>query len=459
VTRQIAYEVLRRVEEEGAYSHLALNADLEASSLDSRDRGLVTRIVYGVLTWRGALDDVIAGYVDGGLERLDAPVLRCLRMGAYQLHWLDRIPEHAAVDETVAMVESVGWERAGGLVNAVMRQLTDIDEESLQWWRPEDRESNPVRFIADRYSLPSWIANRLTQLFDGERAEAIAEAWTQRPPLFVRATDTEVERAFGSSDQEISRVEGVRNCWRIDADGRFARDLADADRLAIQDLGSQLVGAFPGVQPGDTVLDACAGLGGKTLQLAELVGDDGQVVAVDQHSGKLNRLADSLDARAELGDRVEIFHASLQKYTEFRKEQTDPADDVGFDHVLVDAPCSALGTIRRHPEIRWRRQEADIPDLVETQRELMETAADLVGPGGVLTYAVCTFLTEEAEKQVDRFIDNADDFDLAGPPAGTASDDDIEWKRFMNGEVLRTDPVSHDADMFFAARLRRSEKQ
>jgi 16S rRNA (cytosine967-C5)-methyltransferase len=179
------------------------------------------------------------------------------------------------------------------------------------------------------------------------------------------------------------------------------------------------------------------------------VGADGRVVAVDQHGGKLERLADSLETRPTLGPQVDIRHATLTDFVASHRQQ----DGDAFDHVLVDAPCSALGTIRRHPEIRWRRREADIPDLVAVQRELLEAAADLVAPGGVLTYAVCTFLSEEANKQVPQFLESHADFELEAPP----SDAPIDWSDYCDGDVLTTDPVSHNSDMFFAARMRRNE--
>jgi 16S rRNA (cytosine967-C5)-methyltransferase len=164
VARRTAYETLKRVDEDGAYSHLALDVQIERRDLSIEDRGLATRITYGVLTWRRALDALLDDAVDGGVRRLDPPVLRLLRIGLYQLVWLDRIPDHAAVDTVVSLTEGVGWEKATGLVNAVMRRLADKDEHI--WWREADRQDNPVKYLGARYSLPSWLANRLLQMDD-----------------------------------------------------------------------------------------------------------------------------------------------------------------------------------------------------------------------------------------------------------------------------------------------------
>ncbi len=439
--RALAYEVLRRVDEEEAFSNRALDAELAEADLDDRDRRLATRLVYGVLTWRRALDSLLDNLVHGGIAKLDSEVLRVLRMGAYQLVFLDRVPDHAAVDESAEMTERFANRGAVSLVNAVLREVTRLEEPT--WWDDDDRERKPVRYLGERYSLPNWMANRMLQLFGADRAEKFAEALTRQPPVHLRLLGERGSDAISGSDGKLEPIEGVPRAVRAERmTGQVDEAIAER-RCIIQDLGSQLVARYVGVESGMSVLDGCAGLGGKTLALADEAGGGTRVLAVDSLKWKVDKL-ERLADEAGLGTGVETAASRLQ---ELHLEETEV-----FDRVLVDAPCSALGVARRHPEIKWNRREADLPALVDLQRSLLEAAARFVAPGGVLVYSVCTFTSEEGPKQVAAFVDEHEEFEFVGPP----EDGEIDWSRYVDEQGhLSLNPVDHDADLFYAARLRR----
>jgi 16S rRNA (cytosine967-C5)-methyltransferase len=439
MARRAAFDMLTEVERRGAFSNVAVDTVLSGADLSAADRGLATQITYGVLTWKRAIDSILEETVHGGLRSLDDPVHRVLAIGVYQLAWLDRVPDHAAVDETVALTQNVGASRAKGLVNAVLREVGQRrDDDSLQWWNPADRERKPARYLGERYSLPNWMANRLWQLESIDRAEALAEALTQRAPTMLRG--------LGGGDPEtLEGAEPVASMPRAIRVPGFTDDvragLEDVDWI-VQDLGAQAVVELADVQPGDRVLDGCAGRGGKTLAMADRVGASGEVVAVDPAGEKLESLADSA-AKAGLRDRIRLWTGPLEALVE-------ETEEASFDVVLIDAPCSGLGVLRRQPEIRWNRREADVTELVSLQRTLLEAGAGRVRPGGHLVYAVCTFLTEEGPKQVERFVEHYEAFDVEAPQGP----EDIDWEPYLLEDgAVETDPLRHDADLFYAAKL------
>lgn len=441
--RELAYRVLERVEDDEAFSNRALDVELAEVEIDERDRRLATRILYGVLTWRRALDAMLDDLVHGGIRSLDPEVLRILRIGLFQMVFLDRIPKHAVVDEAAEMTKSHANQGAVSLVNAVLREASKTRDPT--WWRSEDRENNPVEYLGARYSMPNWIVNRMIQLYGFEFAEKLVEAFTERPALYIRfLADVDVSSIVDGDDQ-LAIVPGLPKTVEADQMTPSIGDALAEREAIIQDLGSQLVARFVGAKSGDRILDGCAGLGGKTLTMADDAGEGARVLAVDSIKWKVDKLA-RLAKQAPLEAQVDTRASELQDLT---------VDEVGqFDRVLIDAPCSALGVIRRHPEIKWHRRESDIPALVKLQESLLEAGARFVEPGGTLVYSVCTLTSEEGPKQVDSFLERHPDFERAEPPEGT----EIDWSPHVDETgCLSLNPVDHDSDLFFAARLRRTD--
>jgi 16S rRNA (cytosine967-C5)-methyltransferase len=457
--RELAQQVLETIEAEDAYSHIALDAALSRSSLDGRDRGLATELVYGTLTWQRALDTILGEFLQGGTRSLDRPVRIALRLAAYQIVFLDRIPAHAAVDQAVEIVKQGPSRRASGLVNGVLRNL--LRQDSIQWWRDEDRAKKPSRYLGQRYSMPNWLGNKMLQTWGLERAEAIAAAFAERPPLYLRRLDgpdnpVSAELPEGVEVAQFGANPAVPGALVADSMNDAVRDGLERGRWVVQDLGSQLIGLFTGVGAGMTVLDACAGLGGKTLHLAEMVGADGRVVALDPVASKLDMLRSAAD-QTGLAERISVQIGDAQNFAPGQSpgRSLERADDKKFDAVLVDAPCSGLGVIRRHPETRWRRGKSDIAKLAGTQAEILDACAPLVRPGGTLLYSVCTFSREEGPAQIADFLERHPEFESAPPPA-VGSGAELDWTPYLDENAhLFLNPHDHGADGFFAARLQR----
>lgn len=442
--RRLATQVLARVLDEDAYSHLALDAALERSDLEARDRGLATEIVYGTLTWLTAIDRILDDAVKGGTRRLDPEVLLILRVSVYQLVFLDRVPAHAILDEAAKLTKRHN-RRAVGLVNGVLRTLERSQSAgSITWWSERDREKKPVRYLSQRYAMPTWLTNRLWQMLGLEEAERAAAGFNTRPTTWAR------DVALRASDTHP--LPGALVATERPGEGGEA-----GEPYAIQDLGSQLIGWLAALslaahQGQDVrILDACSGLGGKALHQAALLEAaqvGGAILCVDPQASKLALLAQSASKHLT-NNRItlETFEGTLQSFV----EQCDEAAGL-FDLVLVDAPCTGLGTMRRHPETRWRRSEADVGALAKIQAELLDVAAPLVKPGGVLLYSVCTFTREEGSKQVEQFLERYSDFSRAKP----ALPEGFDWSPYLDEQgQLTTWPHLHDSDAFFAARLER----
>jgi 16S rRNA (cytosine967-C5)-methyltransferase len=345
----------------------------------------------------------------------------------------------------VRCVRAAGVERATGLVNAVLRRLA---AEHARLAMPSLAD-DPLAHLTHALSIPEWVAARWLALFGPEEAAALARACNEAPPLTVRANPQRTSAA-ALLEELRERFPEARPC-RIARGGivlgRRGNPALDpaflAGRFSVQDEASQLVVALLDPQPGERVLDACAAPGGKSTAIAERVGPEGCVLAIDRHARRLDLIRRS--AR-RLG---------LSALRTFERDATRPLQDLpiaaGFDRVLVDAPCSGLGTLRRNPDARWRVGPGDPVRLAEIQRAILRNAAATLRPGGVLVYSTCTLLPEENEAIVEAFLREAKDFRRSEPaalPAGLAPVLDP-------GGSLRCLPHRHDADGFFAARLER----
>jgi 16S rRNA (cytosine967-C5)-methyltransferase len=437
--------VLERVQRAGSYADLLLNSTLGHSALNVSDRAFATELVYGTLRWRGRIDYLLGKVLDRDLEKLEPLVATALRLGAYQILFSDRVPSSAAVDESVRCVRAAGVERATGFVNAVLRRLA-AEHETLPLPSLED---DPLGHLTHALSLPGWIAERWLALFGPEQAAALATASNAAPPLSVRVNSRRTDRETLLNELR-SRFPDAKPCAItgggivLGRRGNPALDPAFLDgRFTVQDESSQLAVDLLDPQPGERVLDVCAAPGGKATAIAERVGAEGRVMALDRHARRLDLIR--RNAR-RLG--VEIATSSRDA----RRPLTDLTGDGPFDRVLVDVPCSGLGTLRRNPDARWRIGEKDPERLAEIQRAILQNAAAVLRPGGTLVYSTCTLLPEENEAVVRSFLSGAEDYTLVAPstlPAVMAPVLDDEG-------FLRCLPHRHDTDGFFAARIERA---
>jgi len=432
--RRLAYDTLVETDRSHAHADAVLGRALSRGSLSGPDRGLATLLVYGTLARQLTLDHSLAGYLERPLARLERRVLVLLRMGLFQLAYLDRVPDFAAVDTTVNLARAVA-PAARGLVNGVLRRAA---REGLA--PPPDAD------LADRLSVvhshPRWLVERLLDELGTDEAEAFMHADNEARPTVLRALlprgsalDALTERGL-----DVAPAPLAPDAIVVSGAAAAAMGVNGVAGIAIpQAEASQLVALYVGAGAGQSVLDTCAAPGGKSAYLAALVGPSGRVVAVDPARAAARRIERL--ARAAGAGNVEIVNRSIQ----------DLEVGDGFDAVLVDAPCSGLGTLSEHPEIRWRRQPQDIDDLAARQSAILAAAAPHVRPGGVLVYATCTVLRAENDDVVDDFLGGH-------PQFGEADDDELHDSL---GPVvgddgrLRTWPHRHGTGGFFAARLRR----
>lgn len=382
--RRAALTALRAVEEDGAWSNTAVPAavgDLE----QARDRSLASHLAYDTLRFEGTLDWALGHVLTRPPDQVEAPLRRVLRLGALQLLRTE-VPAHAAVATSVALArESVPSGRAqgaGGFVNGVLRAL-DRQRDQLPW---PDRSTDPVAHLALTTAHPVWIVRELIDRFGDERTEAILVADDAPPGLTLRATgdrDALVDELVAAG---VAATAGATPA-SIRAPGADPRRLGAflEGRAVPQDEASQRVVLAAGVAPGDRVLDLCAGPGGKTTYLAAGVGPAGPpVVAVELHPHRAEMVRSAAERQGVAVD-VRVGDAAVPPVP----------DDARFDVVLLDAPCTGLGTGRRRPEVRWRRTPTDVTDLASLQRSLLLAAADRVAPGGRLVYSVCTWTAAE----------------------------------------------------------------
>jgi 16S rRNA (cytosine967-C5)-methyltransferase len=440
----VAIEALVRVDA-GAYSNLVLPGLLRASALDGRDRALVTDLVYGTLRHRGQVDHLLASASHRPLPELDAPVRAALRLGVYQL--LSGVAPHAAVGATVGAL--AGWSspatvrRAAPYANAVLRRVGALGP-PWPWPAGDDADA-----VAVRTSHPRWIVELLRRDL-GADAEAVLASANEPPEVTLRPnplrTTPEALTAELAATPGVDVKSGrlVPSSVLVRGGGDLARLPAVAEgRATPQDQASQAVAAAVAARPAERILDLAAAPGGKATALAEAIGDDGLVVAVDLRPGRVARVR---DAARRLGLRSVQVVAADGRRLPFRHPE-DSGDPGGwFDRVLLDAPCSGLGVLRRRPEARWRLDPSAIERSAALQRELLTTAVSRLRPGGLLVYSVCT-LTREETLEIDAWAERAfrdlDRQPVPGPP----------WRAHGRGALLL--PTAAGSDGMFLLLLRR----
>lgn len=444
--RLIALRVLDRVDRTRAYADLTLHSALSRSTLHGVDRALATELVYGTLRWRGRLDFLLGALLDRDPGTLEPSVRNALRLGAYQIVFSDRIPDSAAVDESVRGIRALGSERATGLVNAVLRRLTrDHDHIELP-----TLEKDPVGHLTHTLSYPAWMAERWIALFGDQEAAALAREMNVVPPRTLRTNPHAVDRQTLLADLRQrfpdATPSGVAPLGiRLGARGNPGQDPAFLDgRCTVQDEASQLIVELLDPQAGERILDACAAPGTKTTAIAERVGPSGSVTALDRHPRRLELVG--RDAR-----RLGLGNIACREHDATRP-LGDPVASDRFDRVLVDAPCTGLGSIRRNPDARWRVTDSDPARLARLQKAILENSAAALKPGGCVVYSTCTFLPEENEAVIEAFLAGAHDFrrvEQAALPATVRPFTDA-------GGTFHTWPHRHDTDGFFAVRLERN---
>ncbi|MCI1881859.1 MAG: 16S rRNA (cytosine(967)-C(5))-methyltransferase RsmB [Sporolactobacillus sp.] len=443
--RETALDLLIRILRDGAYSQIVLNEALIRSTVSEKDKKLITVLVYGVLQRKLTLDFILSRLIS--TEKTDQWVRVLLMTAVYQKIYLDRIPDHAIVNETVKIAGKRGHPGIRGFVNAVLRRFLREGVPDLPAGLSESRR------LAIETSHPEWMLNLWTQQWDPETARRIAENGNTVPPVFVRINRTKTTRAelIGLLEREgISAQPGrlSADCLKITS-GHANGSTALADGLiTVQDESSMLVADVVAPEKGSVVLDACAGPGGKATHLGERLSGCGSVLALDLHEHK-TRLIDRAAHRLGLTD---IRTMALDAR---RAKDTLPAES--FDRVLLDVPCSGLGVIRRKPEIKWEKKKTDIAPLTDVQQALLESAAPLVRAGGWLIYSTCTISREENDRQLFGFLAGHREFEWE-PGFFSRLPGQLESCRVAGGcSMIQLMPGQFGTDGFFIGCLRRKK--
>jgi 16S rRNA (cytosine967-C5)-methyltransferase len=442
--RQLATEILAKVDARKAYADILLDRSLKSTELSDRDRALLTELVYGTLRWRGHIDGRVSSNLRRPLTDTDAFLRNLLRMTLYQLLFLDRVPAYAAVNEAVQTAKVHGGDRAAGFINGVLRNFL---REKRKHAAPGPG-ADTIGSLAVEYSHPRWLVKRWLDELGREETTALMKANNERARLVLRVN---LRRSTRDGLLDLLEKNGIAaGPTRWSPQGLVLEQGAAVDRLPgfreglfqVQGEASQLVAYLLSPRPGERILDACAAPGGKTTHLAEFMEDTGRLIALDRSDRGLEKIRAN---SARLG--LTSIHAAKSDVSrEAAAGLRGP-----YNRVLVDAPCSGLGTLRSHPEIKWHRAENDIERLSALQLKILHQVASYLGPGGILVYSTCTLTSTENEQVVENFLEQHKQFELENAAAYLPE----AALSLVRGKYFLALPHRHDTDGFFAARMRK----
>ncbi len=455
-SRNIALQVLCRVERDRAYINIILDAELQKfSGLDQRDKGLATELSYGVVRRQKTLDWYLDQICKKPMQKTNLCLRSILRLGAYQLLMLDRIPPSAAINESVKLAEQYSRQIklpakiAKGVVNGILRQL----QRSRAVLKKPDILRRQSARLATEHSFPEWLVKRWIQRLGTEGAEDACRVNNQATPLSLRVNSLK-SSVIALQEQLSGQVETLQPL-PSPLSGLVitgAPPLAELSCLSngeatVQNAASMLIPFILDPHPGERILDVCAGSGIKTTQIAERMRNQGRITAVDLYEGKLRRLKKNCERWGV--DIVQIFCGDMTTVREVPGFVHEGRQ--GFDRILVDAPCSGLGVLRKHPEAKWTRQEDDMREFQHLQLKILSNASNFLPPeGGTLVYSTCTTEPEENEDLLARFLRTAQGFHVESIHKYIPED----LRPYITAEnYLRIDPPQGYFDGFFCARL------
>ncbi len=439
--RKAALDALKRTEK-GAYSNIALDNILAKSGMDDRDKALASALFYGVMENRTQLDAAISALLRKPNQKLEDDVRLILRMGIYQLGYMDKIPDSAAVDEAVKLTRKTGHASAAGFVNGILRSYIRAGKTTPL---PE-RSADPLLWLSLKYSCPMWIVELWVNCYGEELCESILSTFAGRPPIFARVNTqrTAADALVRKLEQEgvsAKRYPLLTDVLVLEGTGDVELLSAYKDGLFhVQDIASQLCAANVRAQRGDVILDACAAPGGKSFTIAQTAQDDCTVIACDLHSSRVDLIA---EGAKRLG---------LDSVKACRRDAAAQGSKIMADRVLCDVPCSGLGVIRRKPDIK-SKSRSELETLPELQYSILETNAACLKPGGRLIYSTCTLNPAENGEVFDRFLASHPEF----KPAELFLPEGVERRIQEPEHELTLFPERDGWDGFFMAAAVRKE--
>jgi 16S rRNA (cytosine967-C5)-methyltransferase len=434
--RGIAIKILNRIERTDAYLDKMLDSHLKETDISDLDKGLLTEIVHGVIRWKNRLDWVISGFYHGNYYKSEINLKNALRVAVYQILFLDKVPEYAAVNEAVEFLKRLNGDKAGNLVNAVLRNIIRNKSEIRY---PEVLQDS-LAYLSVYYSHPNWMVKRWLSRFGFEDTEKLLLSNNQIPEITIRINKTKVEPVRFLSMLENSSIK-YQGSEYIDYFVKI-KDFSELSKLnyfregyySIQDESASLPTLLLKPQPGERIIDLCAAPGGKTTHIGELMKGEGEIIAVDKFDYKLKLIKESC-TRLGIAN-VDYVAADASEL------KIEPADKI-----LADVPCSGLGVLRKKPDIRWKREIEDIVQLVKFQNAILNNAANLLKSGGVIVYSTCTTEPEENFLLIQIFLKQHPEFII---------DDATKYvnQALVNSNgCVETFPHKHHMDGSFAVRL------
>lgn len=439
--REVALKTLYRINNEQAYSNIALDEELNKNKqkLNEKDIGLISEIVYGVVTWKITLDEIIKKYSKIRIKKISPWILDILRLSIYQIVFLDKIPKSAAVNEGVNLAKRYGHKSSSGFVNAILRKVEKQDYEEMK-----NIKDNKER-LSKQYSMPLWIVEEL--LKEGikpENVEEICRASNIKPKVSIRVNTLKTNK------QELKQILEKENTKALDGileDFLILDKAKNIEKLesfknglfTVQDEAAGLTALILNPKKGETILDACSSPGGKTTYIAQLVENDGKIFAFDIHEHR-TKLVEQTAKR--LG--INIIETKVQDASKFDEKYENK-----FDKILLDVPCLGIGVLRRKPDIKWQKKKEDVEQITKIQYAILENCSKYLKTGGELVYSTCSILKEENENLVKKFLQKNKEFELEKIKIS----DENFFKKYLENEQFLQVEQNEKTDGFFICKL------
>lgn len=436
--RKLALEALYKIDKEEAYSNIVLDELLNKNRnvLSNKDINFISELVYGVTTWKLTLDTIIQKYSKIKIKKISPWVINILRMGAYQIVFLDKVPKSAAVNESVNLCKKYGG-KSVGFVNAILRKVEKSDYLELF------EIKNDIEKISKITSMPEWIVRELNKEFDPEKVNEICENSNLKPKITIRInnlkiTKNELKKSLQSKEIEVEDgiiedflyLKNVKNITNLD---EYKKGL-----FTMQDESAGLTALVLNPKEGESILDCCSAPGGKTTYIAELMNNKGNVIAWDLYKHRLDKVQEN---SKRLG--IDIIKTEENDATVLKEEYIEK-----FDKILIDAPCLGLGVIKRKPDIKWQRKFEDIEEISKIQEKILNTCSEYLKKGGILVYSTCSIVKSENDKIVEKFL-KSENFELE--EINNINIENLENKITKKG-IIKLYP-SENMDGFFISKL------
>lgn len=438
--REIALKILYKIDKEDAYSNIALDENLKENKkiLNEKDIGLISEIVYGVTTWKLTLDTIIKKYSKIRLKKISLWIINILRMGIYQIIFLDKIPKSAAVNESVNLAKRYGHQSSSNFVNAILRKVERSDFEELQ------KIENDVERISKTTSMPEWIIEELLKEKDIKEVEQICRNSNLRPHTSIRINKLKISKEKLKEEfdkQNIEYEDGVLEDFLILKKIKNIEnlDLFKKGYFTIQDEAAGFTTIVLNPKKGDYILDACSAPGGKTTYMAEWMGNEGKIEAWDIYDHRINLIKENAN---RLG--IDIIDAKVNDATIYKEEYNEK-----FDKILLDVPCLGIGVIKRKPDIKWKRKPEDIAEIANIQLQILKQCSKYLKKGGEILYSTCSIFKEENEEIIKKFIKENPNFKIV---KYQINNENYFIKYLENSDYFKVYPTEKN-DGFFICKL------